>query len=206
MESFAVCAALGNCLRGLRLRGAGMFISLQVLEQRDINFREEFAPESIDLDPDMRQSGRLRASGRATLIEENHGHKSVIQDIRVVGDLATSVETACARCLEPVTRDVKRNYELLYRPRGADAGRQEISVTQAEAEIGYYDGEGIDLKDILREQILLWVPMKVVCREDCKGLCPQCGQNLNQGECHCPGAVGDARWDALKGLKEKLEQ
>lgn len=182
-----------------------MFISLQVLEQREISFREEFAPETLDLDPDMRQSGPLRAQGRATLIEEHHGQKGVIQDIRVVGDLATSVETACARCLEPVTRDVERNYELLYRPQGIDAGREEISVTQAEAEIGYYRGEGLDLKDVLREQILLSVPMKVVCREDCKGLCPRCGQNLNQGDCSCPAAVGDVRWEALKGLKDKLE-
>jgi uncharacterized protein len=196
---------LGNYLKDLRLRGVEMFISLQVLEQREINFREEFAPESIDLSPDMRQSGRLQAQGRATLIEEHHGHKGVIQDIRVVGDLATSVEMACARCLEPVTREVTRNYELLYRPQGTDAGREEISVTQAEAEIGYYQGDGIDLKDVMREQILLAVPMKVVCREECKGLCPQCGHNLNQGECKCAQPVGDARWAALKSLKEKLE-
>jgi uncharacterized protein len=189
----------------VRLRGVEMFISLQVLEQKEINFREEFPPGTVDLGPDMRQSGPLRAQGRATLIEERHGHKGVIQDIRVVGDLATSVEVECARCLEPVTRDVKRNYELLYRPQGIDAGREEISVTDAEAEIGYYHGEGIDLKDIVREQILLSVPMKVVCREDCKGLCPHCGQNLNQGECKCPQPVGDTRWQALKGLKEKLE-
>ena len=189
----------------MRTCGAEMFISLPVLVQKEINFREEFAPGMVDLGPDMRQSGALRAQGRATLIEERHGHKGVIQDIRVVGDLAASVELDCARCLEPVTREVTRNYELLYRPQGTDAGREEISVTDVEAEIGYYQGEGIELKDILREQILLAVPMKVVCREECKGLCPQCGQNLNQGECKCAAPAGDPRWEALKGLKDKLE-
>ncbi len=183
-----------------------MFISLQVLEQKEINFREEYPPETIDLGPDMRQSSPVRSNGRATLIEEHHGHKGVIQDIRVQGDLATSVEMACARCLEPVTRDVARKFELLYRPQGSDAGREEISVTDAEAEIGYYQGEGVELKDILREQILLAVPMKVVCREECKGLCPQCGQNLNQGACQCAQPLGDPRWNALKGLKDKLER
>ena len=183
-----------------------MFISLQVLEQREINFGEEYPPETIDLGPDMRQSAPLLTSGRATLIEERNGNKGVIQDIRVQGELATSVETACARCLEPVTREVARQLELLYRPQGVDAGREEISVTQAEAEIGYYVGEGVELADILREQILLEVPMKVVCREDCKGLCPSCGHNLNQGACHCPPPVADPRWQALKGLREKLEQ
>ncbi len=182
-----------------------MFISLQVLEQKEINFREEYSPESVDLGPDMRQSAPLRSQGRATLIEEHHGHKGVIQDIRVQGELATEVEAACARCLEPVKREVARKFELLYRPQGSDAGREEISVTDAEAEIGYYQGDGVELKDILREQILLAVPMKMVCREECKGLCPQCGQNLNQGTCHCPEPVGDPRWNALKGLKDKLE-
>jgi uncharacterized protein len=182
-----------------------MFISLQVLEQKEISFREKLPPEAIDLGPDMRQSQPLTTSGRAMLIEERHGHKGVIQDIRVVGELATGVETLCARCLEPVTREVAWKFDLLYRPLGTDAGREEISVTDAEAEIGYYQGEGIELRDVLREQILLAVPMKVVCREDCKGLCPQCGQNLNQGACHCPEPVADLRWGALKKLKDKLE-
>jgi uncharacterized protein len=183
-----------------------MFISLQVLERREINFREEYPPETIDLGPDMRLSAPLLTSGRATLIEERHGSKGVILDIRVQGELATSVETACARCLEPVTREVARQFELLYRPRGVDAGREEISVTQAEAEIGYYVGEGVELKDILGEQILLEVPMKMVCREDCKGLCLTCGHNLNESDCHCPAPVADPRWQALKGLGDKLEQ
>jgi len=182
-----------------------MFISLQVLEQKEINFREEYPPGTIDLGPDMRQSAPLRTSGRAVLIEEQHGHKEVIQDIRVVGELQTSVESACARCLEPVTRPVSRNFELLYRPRGIDGGREEISVTQAEAEIGYYQGDGIELQDILREQILLAVPMKVVCSEGCKGMCPQCGQDLNKSECNCAAPVGDPRWDALKDIRDKLE-
>lgn len=182
-----------------------MFISILDLQQKDLNFREELAPETLDLGSDMRQSGPLRAGGRATLIEERHGHKGVIQDIRVVGNVATAVELLCARCLEPVAREVNRDFDLLYRPRGIDAGREEISVTQAEAEIGYYTGEGLLLEDLLREQILLALPYKVVCREDCKGLCPQCGQNLNQGACDCLPAPPDPRWEALRGLKEKLE-
>ncbi len=182
-----------------------MFISLQDLEQKEINFREEYPPETIDLGPDLRQSGRLSSTGRATLIEERHGNKGVIQDIRVQGELTTAVEIDCARCLEPVTRGVRRSFELLYRPQGSDAGREEISVTDAEAEIGYYRGEGIELKDILREQILLDVPMRVICREECKGLCPHCGQNLNNGSCQCPEPAGDPRWDALKDLRDKFE-
>lgn len=182
-----------------------MFISIRDLEQRELNFREELAPESLDLGADMRQSAVLRTSGRATLIQERHGHKSVIDDIRLVGKVSTGVEVACARCLEPVARNIERDFDLLYRPQGIDAGREEISVTQAEAEIGYYKGEGLLLEDVLREQILLALPYKVVCREECKGLCPRCGQNLNQGACQCSSAPQDPRWDALRGLKDMLE-
>ena len=182
-----------------------MLISVEALHVHPLDFREEFQPEVIDLGPDLRQKTPLISSGTATLIEEQHGHKQVIDDIRLVGQLATRVEASCARCLEPVTRDLDRRFELLYRPLGADAGREEISVTQAEADIGYYQGEGLLLEDVLREQVLLAVPMRLVCREDCRGLCPQCGQNLNQGPCQCPAATGDSRWEALKDLKDKLE-
>ena len=76
----------------------------------------------------------------------------------------------------------------------------------AEAEIGYYQGEGLLLEDVLREQVLLAVPLKVTCREDCKGLCPVCGKNRNTEPCSCAPLMGDPRWSPLKELREKLEQ
>lgn len=183
-----------------------MLISLEDLEREPVEFREEFPPGTVEFGPELKQLAPLLSSGRATLIEEHQGAREVIQDIRVVGEMSTRVEVACARCLDPVSRDVARNFDLLYRPLGSDAGRAEISVTQAEAEIGYYTGEGVLLEDILREQLLLEVPIKVVCREECKGLCPHCGQNLNQGSCDCVEESKDPRWDALRGLRDKLGQ
>ena len=183
-----------------------MFISLEQLERAPLEFRETFAPGAVELGAELQQKTPLVSSGSATLIEEHQaGHKPVIQDIRVVGELATRVEVPCARCLEPVTRDIERRFDLLYRPQGADAGREEISVTTAEAEIGYYTGDGVLLEDVLREQVLLAVPIKTVCREECKGLCPHCGRNLNQGSCDCREEMSDPRWDALRGLRDKLQ-
>jgi uncharacterized protein len=182
-----------------------MFISLEDLEQKPVDFREQFAPGQVEFGPELRQLAPLSSSGRATLIEEHQGAKEVIQDIRVVGEMSTRVEVACARCLDPVARDIDRSFDLLYRPQGSDAGRSEISVTQAEAEIGYYTGDGVLLEDILREQLLLEVPIKVVCREDCKGLCPHCGQNRNQGSCDCKMQDTDPRWNALGDLRDKLK-
>jgi uncharacterized protein len=95
---------------------------------------------------------------------------------------------------------------LLYRPLGSDAGRDELSVTDAEAEIGYYQGEGLLLEDAVREQVLLALPLKLICREDCKGLCPQCGKNLNEGACSCAAPLQDLRWSGLKEIRDKLNQ
>jgi uncharacterized protein len=185
--------------------GSEMLLSIEALEDHSIDFREEFPPEVIDLGSDVRQQGMLRTAGHVDLIEEQLGRKQKLDDIHVAGELSACVELLCARCLEPVVTDVKRSFDLLYRPRGSDAGREELSVTQAEADIGYYVGEGVLLEDILREQVLLAVPLKVVCSEDCKGLCPRCGQNLNQGACACSEPGADERWTALKDLKDKLK-
>ena len=93
---------------------------------------------------------------------------------------------------------------MLYRPLGVDRRKEEVSISEAETEIGYYEGEGLELEDVLREQVLLAVPIKTVCRIDCKGLCPRCGQNLNQGSCTCQTAQDDPRWYALRDLKSRL--
>ncbi len=182
-----------------------MLIEIAELELHPVDFQEEFPPDAIDLGADVRQLSVLKTSGRAQLVEEHHGKHNVIKDIRLQGDLATTLELPCARCLDPVRQDVARTFDLLYRPLGTDAGNEELSVTAAEAEIGYYQGEGLLLEDALREQVLLSVPLKVVCRDDCKGLCPSCGKNRNTDPCSCAPVVGDPRWTALKDLREKLE-
>jgi DUF177 domain-containing protein len=182
-----------------------MFLDIKELEVHPLDFKEEFAPDAIDLGDEARQRTPLKTSGRAEVVEEHHGKHKIIKDIRLRGRLSAGLELQCARCLEPVRQQVEREFELLYRPLGADAGRDELSVTDAEAEIGYYQGEGILLEDVLREQVLLALPLKVTCREDCKGLCPQCGTNLNQESCSCAVPVEDPRWSALKEIRGRLE-
>jgi uncharacterized protein len=181
-----------------------MFLDIKELELHPLDFEEEFRPGTIDLGGEVRQLGSLHAAGRAEVVEEHHGKHQIIKDLRLRGRVSTKLELQCARCLEPVLQDVNREFELLYRPLGVDAGRDELSVTDAEAEIGYYQGEGILLEDILREQILLALPLKITCREDCMGLCPQCGKNLNQEQCSCAAPVEDPRWEALKGIRSRL--
>ncbi len=182
-----------------------MFLDIKELEIRPLDFEEEFQPGVIDLGSEISQRTPLKTAGRAELVEEHHGKHEIIKDIRLRGRLAAGLELQCARCLDPVKQDVAREFELLYRPLGVDAGRDEISVTDAEAEIGYYQGQGILLEDVLREQVLLALPLKVTCREDCKGLCPHCGRNLNQEQCSCAAQLEDPRWAALKEIRGTLE-
>jgi len=181
-----------------------MLIEIRELETHAVDFSEQIEPGVIDLGGEAIQSGVLKTAGRAQLVKEHHGKHLLLKDIRIAGDFSTKVEVTCARCLEPVIQDLEKKFDLLYRPQGADAGRAELSVTAAEAEVGYYRGKGLLLEDVLREQVLLDLPLKAICREDCQGLCPHCGRNLNQEQCDCTEPVEDPRWSALKDLREKL--
>jgi uncharacterized protein len=183
-----------------------MFISLQDLEVKPVEFAETFAPGKIDFGQEIVQRGGLKAEGRAELIEEDHGGKNRVQDIRVVGGFEGKVELRCARCLEPVPTTVHEAFDLLYRPLKPGKQGDEISITEAETEIGFYRGNGLELADVIKEQVLLSLPVKSVCKEDCKGLCPQCGQNLNQGSCDCTQERSDPRWSALEGLRDQLKK
>jgi uncharacterized protein len=182
-----------------------MLIEIKELERHPLDFDEHLAPGTIDFGTEVYQKSKLNSKGRAQLVQEHEGRQHVINDIRVVGDLSAKFELACARCLDPITCDVASNFDLLYRPIGADAGKEELSVTVAEAEVSYYQGEGVLLEDVLREQVLLALPLRAVCREDCKGLCPHCGKNLNLEQCNCAEPLEDPRWSVLKDLKEKLQ-
>jgi uncharacterized protein len=181
-----------------------MLIEIHELERHPIDFEEEYGPGAIDFGPDLLQVDKLHATGRAQLVEEHHGKRQIVKDIRLTGELGTRIEMACARCLEPVVEKVTRSFDLLYRPLGTDAGRAELSVTRAEAEVSYYQGEALLLEDAVREQVLLALPLKVICREDCKGLCPHCGKNLNVEQCSCAEPIEDPRWSALKDIRSKL--
>src|SRR5213595_966839 len=108
-----------------------MLIEIRELERHPLDFDEHLAPGTIDFGTEVKQKSKLNSKGRAQLVQEHEGRHQVINDIRLVGDLVTNVELACALCLDPITRDIASNFDLLYRPLGADAGKEELSVTVA---------------------------------------------------------------------------
>lgn len=181
-----------------------MFIKVKDLELRKLVFDESFLPGLIDLTEDLKQSSAIKAAGTAELVRETRGAREVVDDIRIVGSFSTRVEVRCARCLEPVENTLAESFDLLYRPQGVDAHGEDASIGRAETEIGYYRGEGLLLEDVLKEQILLALPVKQVCNPDCKGLCPHCGRNLNMESCDCAVTVSDPRWTALEDIRKKL--
>jgi DUF177 domain-containing protein len=183
-----------------------MLIKTKDLELRKLEFDETIQPGIIEFGEDLTQTAPLQTSGRAELLRENRGGRDIVEDIRIVGRVSIEIETHCARCLEAVDNKVAEEFDLVYRPQGVDARGDEASINQAETEIGYYQGEGLLLEDVLKEQILLALPVKQVCNAACKGLCPQCGTNLNTGSCHCVNAVPDPRWLALEDIRKKLER
>jgi uncharacterized protein len=99
---------------------------------------------------------------------------------------------------------VDRSFDLVYVPAEEAPGAGEDEVDAAGLEVGYYNGRGIELNDVLREVVLLALPMRVVCSEECKGICPVCGQNRNMKDCGCQPVSVDDRWNKLKSLKSEI--
>lgn len=178
-----------------------MLLTVVDLQREPIDFQESLPPGVIDYTEDIRQSGDLTAQGRADLLHEHRGPNDVVEDIRVRADASTRLELACARCLEPVTVPIATSFDLIFRPGQADASSTERSISTSETEIGYYEGDGLLLEDVLREQILLALPPRVLCSEACKGLCPTCGRNRNTDPCDCDSAPSDPRWAALQSVR-----
>ncbi len=155
---------------------------------------------SIDYAPDVRQTGPLHIIGMAERIEEHRGPRDIVIDIRLRARFQGGFQLLCARCLDPITYQADQQFDLIFRPAGVDAEEGERSISEAETEIGYYEQSGLLLEDAVREQVLLSLPDRSLCQSNCKGLCPRCGENLNEAECNCGSAPRDPRWSALQGF------
>ena len=122
---------------------------------------------------------------------------------RLVGTVRTELELACSRCLEPFRLPVDATFDQRYLPQPEPSADDETEVAEEDLETSFYRDEQIDLKELLREQFYLALPMKPLCRDECRGLCPQCGTNLNAGQCDCAPAWEDPRLAPLKQLKSR---
>jgi uncharacterized protein len=175
------------------------------LEREPIDFDLELAPGAVDLGDLAEQQGPLATSGQAEVLHEHRGPKDIVADIRLKGSFSGNFQVPCARCVEPVGIPLEGSFDLIFRPLGADADAPERSITADEAEIGYYQEDSLALEDVLREQVLLSLPVRTLCKPDCKGLCPRCGVNRNSQACSCEVGPSDSRWEALADLRRRIE-
>jgi uncharacterized protein len=174
-----------------------MLLSIQELEVRRIHFDSVLEPGKLDFSfSGVRQLTPLHAVGDAEILENTGG------EIRVKGQLTTTVEADCDRCLTPARFELDAPFDLFYQPSSIVEGSDEIAIDEGEAEIGFYEGAGIELDEILQEQVVLMLPMHHLCSEDCKGICPVCGKNRNESDCHCAIKPADDRWSGLKQFKQ----
>jgi uncharacterized protein len=122
------------------------------------------------------------------------------EKFRLEGTVRTELELPCSRCLEPFRFPVDASFEQRFLPASEMIGGHEREMQDEDIDISYYRDDRIDLNELLREQFYLALPMKPLCRDDCKGLCAQCGTNLNTGACSCAAGWEDPRLAPLKGL------
>ena len=128
-------------------------------------------------------------------------------EVRIRGRLTTDVRLPCSRCLEPARIEIARPFDLFFRQHDEMVFDEddEIELTEEDTQTAFFTGTKLAIGDVLHEQLLLALPMKPLCRLDCKGLCPQCGTNLNLKSCDCAKEQFNSNLDALLEIKRRLE-
>ena len=121
---------------------------------------------------------------------------------RLVGTVSTELELSCSRCLESFRLPVNSSFDMRYLPQSETTG-DEREIEEDDLTDAYYRDESIDLGQLMDEQFYLALPMKPLCREACKGLCPNCGTNLNEATCDCQVRWEDPRLAGLKALMNR---
>jgi uncharacterized protein len=167
-------------------------------------------PEGLDVDESLEPASlhvdgeddfTLKAGGRLAC------HLEIVDGstVHVRGSLIGPLEVECGRCLDRYSVGVEQDLDLFYLRRDAarpEEQEEDVELEDRDVVVGYYDGDRLDLGEVVREQLFLALPLKRLCREACQGLCPTCGRNRNRERCGCPAAVepGDPRLEPLRKL------
>ena len=169
-----------------------MQLDLTRYRQPEEHFSRSFQPQEVAQDGD---AYRIVAPVHLDFDIQKDKEK-----FRLVGTARTELELPCSRCLEPFRLPVDSSFDLRYLPASEASTEAEQEVGEGDLETSYYRDEEIDLDELMREQFYLALPMKPLCRDACKGLCPHCGTNLNASSCDCAPASQDPRLAPLREL------
>lgn len=159
-------------------------------EGLDIRFREA---EDF-LDPSGERVHLLRP------VEATLHFRRTPTGVWVRGQISSDLQLHCSRCFELFTLPVREGFEVEYREPLARGGEEERELPPEELDVNFFDGVTINLVALVRENVLLVLPVQPLCDEGCRGLCPGCGVNLNMGICPCSPTRRDPRWRKLESL------
>jgi uncharacterized protein len=170
-----------------------MIVDLLDLTDESLPFDFSIKPDEIDLETEgVRIVGDIRVKGEVS----NSAAKTDVK-----GSISAPLEVDCTRCLTPVKKDLDILFDVDFVGKELFPDSKEKHLESADLDTDILEGSELDLTAVAREQLLLNLPETVLCRDECKGICPSCGNNLNEGECSCGDDEIDPRWAALKGLK-----
>ncbi len=171
-----------------------MKIEVDNLSGKGGEFFHAYEPEEIVLDEDH---ARLTSPPQMHARITRRG-----QEITLRGSITARAEVDCDRCLKTIEVPVDANFEAAYISATSDAPIEDAELQDADLSVAVFDGETIDIDELVREQVLLALPLRALCTNECKGLCPVCGADKNtDSACACEETEIDPRWAALKNLR-----
>ena len=171
-----------------------LLLNLNKIRTAQEKFEQVYQPDQLGQEPDFKVAAPVK------LAFDIYKDK---QQFRLVGSVSTMLELPCSRCLEPFTWPVDSAFDLRYQPHAANTGEGEKEIEEDDLTTAFYENDEIDLGQLMREQFYLSLPMKPLCKDDCKGLCATCGTNLNRSTCDCKNDWEDPRLAALRQLKRE---
>ncbi|CAN5639767.1 hypothetical protein BH18ACI1_BH18ACI1_02960 [soil metagenome] len=169
-----------------------MIVNLTTVKDSQ-TFDFTLAPDEINLDSDTAKlKNVVKAKGKI---------KKGIAQTDVEGKIFADVEVDCSRCLQRAESSLEIPFKAVFVSPENYTQTKEAELGIEDLEVAIFEGDEIDLTELVREQILLNLPTQVFCREDCQGLCQQCGANRNLIDCNCQEKEVDPRWSALNDFR-----
>ena len=170
-----------------------MIIDLTQIEGTSRPFDLTISHDDLGLDePNLKFLGDIVASGEV---------QKQIAQVNVSGRILADAEIDCMRCLKPVQQSLAMDFSVSFVTPEHFATDKEREVAADDLDTDVIDTDSLDMKHVIREQILLNLPAQLFCRPDCKGLCPECGADRNLIDCDCDLDRTDPRWAALKDFR-----
>ncbi|PYQ15132.1 MAG: hypothetical protein DMF80_10345 [Acidobacteria bacterium] len=180
-----------------------LVINVSRIPPEGLGVEESLEPGEVHLEGE--ESFTLAPGGRL----ESRLERAEDDSVHVRGTLSARLRLQCGRCLESFELPVEQDLDLFYLRRrhdDQDGEEDEVELSDRDMVVAYYDGDRLDLGEMVREQFFLTVPLKRLCREECRGLCPACGANRNQVRCACPPEPAASPFGSLRSLFEDKDR